>query len=276
MACRLELVRERIHVGLVENRCTHPYSQRISHKFGFHAVGFLPLKHRFKSRESVALFAQVFGPAVEMRKGHPAVVPEAHWLAESALDRCGLKPDCIVDDTSRSYGYAGDYRIRELAASEYASVLRIERGRVNRREVLGPMRLQTGFFRMAAARPSYLVASSRHGPQIAAAIGFTHDEVEQSVRITELIVSDERSIRHLLAEFLNDFCAERDVVYVEVDVNAHSTRMQRTFLEMGFLPCAYVPAMAFTDVERVDALKMARLATPIPRSDQGDRGPSRR
>ena len=64
---RLELVRERIHVGIVENRCTHPYSQRISHKFDFSPVGFLPQKHRFRSRESIALFARVFGPATEMR-----------------------------------------------------------------------------------------------------------------------------------------------------------------------------------------------------------------
>jgi hypothetical protein len=38
--------------------------------------------------------------------------------------------------------------------------------------------------------------------------------------------------------------------------------MQRTLLELGFLPVAYVPAMAFHDVERIDVVKMARLLVP--------------
>ncbi|MEZ4292486.1 MAG: cyclic nucleotide-binding domain-containing protein [Myxococcota bacterium] len=35
--------------------------------------------------------------------------------------------------------------------------------------------------------------------------------------------------------------------------------MQRTLLELGFLPVAYVPAMVFSDVERLDIVKMVRL-----------------
>jgi CRP/FNR family cyclic AMP-dependent transcriptional regulator len=46
---------------------------------------------------------------------------------------------------------------------------------------------------------------------------------------------------------------------VQVDVSAHAPRMQRTLLELDFLPCAYVPALAFDAVERVDVLKMYRL-----------------
>jgi hypothetical protein len=38
--------------------------------------------------------------------------------------------------------------------------------------------------------------------------------------------------------------------------------MQRTLLELGFLPVAYVPAMVFHEVERLDVVRMARLLTP--------------
>ena len=56
---------------------------------------------------------------------------------------------------------------------------------------------------------------------------------------------------------------EYEICYVEIDVNAHSPRMQRTLLEMGYVPAAYVPALAFHRVERLDVLKMARLLTPF-------------
>ena len=38
--------------------------------------------------------------------------------------------------------------------------------------------------------------------------------------------------------------------------------MQRTLLELGFLPTAYVPAMVFSEVERLDIVRMVRLFVP--------------
>ncbi|MBS0165058.1 MAG: cyclic nucleotide-binding domain-containing protein [Nitrospira sp.] len=47
--------------------------------------------------------------------------------------------------------------------------------------------------------------------------------------------------------------------YIEIDVSAYAPRMQRTLLELNFLPVAYVPAMVFYQVERLDIVKMVRL-----------------
>jgi hypothetical protein len=38
--------------------------------------------------------------------------------------------------------------------------------------------------------------------------------------------------------------------------------MQRTLIELGFLPVAYLPALVFHDVERLDVVKMVRLLNP--------------
>ncbi len=38
--------------------------------------------------------------------------------------------------------------------------------------------------------------------------------------------------------------------------------MQRTLLELGFVPVAYLPALVFHEVERLDVVKMARLLVP--------------
>lgn len=71
MVRRCELIENRLHVALVENRVVHPYSQQISHAHGFAAVGFLPMKHLFQRRESVALFCRHFGHALALRRNHP-------------------------------------------------------------------------------------------------------------------------------------------------------------------------------------------------------------
>src|ERR1019366_205239 len=49
---------------------------------------------------------------------------------------------------------------------------------------------------------------------------------------------------------------------IEVDVSAHAPRMQRTLLELGFLPVAYLPALVFHEVERLDVVKMVPLLNP--------------
>ncbi|MFV1958426.1 MAG: Crp/Fnr family transcriptional regulator, partial [Planctomycetota bacterium] len=46
------------------------------------------------------------------------------------------------------------------------------------------------------------------------------------------------------------------------DVSADAPRMQRTLLELHYVPAAYVPAMVFHDVERLDIMRMVRLLVP--------------
>jgi hypothetical protein len=39
--------------------------------------------------------------------------------------------------------------------------------------------------------------------------------------------------------------------------------MQRTLLELGFMPIAYFPSMVFFEVERLDIVRMARVLAPL-------------
>ena len=67
-------------------------------------MGFLPLKLRFGSRrESTALLVQYFGEALELRRNHPRIIPEAYQLAGVAMDQVGIKRDFIVDENAPSY-----------------------------------------------------------------------------------------------------------------------------------------------------------------------------
>ena len=263
MAHRIQVVRERLHLAIVECRTIHPYAQKISRRFGCAPVGFLPLKHRFRERESVAVFAQPFGPALELRRNHPRVVPMAAPLAHLALANLGTKPDVIADESAPPYPLDKDFELTELATERFPDLLRIERGRVRRREVFGPVQLHYGFFKLRARRANYLVARrpGRGDRAVAGGLGFVHDATERNIRIFELIAATDEAIVHLFQRLL-DQARALEVEYMEVDVNAHATRLQRTLLELGFLPAAYIPALAFHHVERLDSVKMVRLLIP--------------
>jgi GNAT superfamily N-acetyltransferase len=257
MAERLRRVQHRLQIGLAEARVAHPYSLRITEAHGFSAVGFLPLKWLLRQRESLALYVHYFGNALELRNNHPRVIPEVYPVAHLAMENCGLVPDLIVDEASHSYPPGDGFQVQDLTTEGYAGLLRIERGRVRQREIFGPLRLHYGFFKLQARRSRYLIA--REDERIAGAIGFTIDPVEKAVRIFELISLHDHVIRFLLGN-LERLCREEwGICYIEVDVSAYAPRMQRTLIELNFLPAAYVPALVFHEVERLDVVKMVRL-----------------
>lgn len=259
---RLERVRDRLHLGITEVRVVHPFTQRIALKQGFSLVGFLPLKWPLGGAlESQALLACYFGGALELRKNHPHVVPEIYGLAHLAMENLGLQPDVILDEASAPYPPGRSFEVQKLTTEGYSNLLRIERGRVRRREVFGPMRLHYGFFKLTKEHSNYLLA--REDGRIAGALGYTFEAFDQLVRVFELIPVEEGSIRFLFHE-LERRCRETgNVHYLEIDVRADAPRMQRTLLELGYLPVAYLPAMTFRRVERLDVVRMVRLLCPV-------------
>jgi CRP-like cAMP-binding protein len=178
-----------------------------------------------------------------------------------SLDCFDLPNDCIVDDSSEPFPHDSDYSTDDLTTAGYTSLLRIERGRVRNRDVFGPLRLHYGLFKLRARDSNYLLA--RRNGRVVGAIGFTVDKFEKAARVFELISSTDDVIRFLLLTLLKRSRYELNVEYIEVDVSANAPRLQRTLLELGFAPAAYVPAMVFNDIERVDAVRMVRLLVPF-------------
>ena len=259
---RLLSVKDRLHVGVIEARVTHPFTQAIALKQGFAAVGFLPLKYMFGAqRENMAFMMQLFGRGRELRRNNPRIVPEVYRLAATALEACRMPVDVIVDEDSAPYPYGHDFSISELTTEGYSRLMRIERGRVRKREVFGPMRLQYGYFKLISHHSKYLVA--REGGHIVGAVGFTLERLDRVVRVFELISLRDDVIRFLLDELEQRCRDEWDISYLELDVSAHAPRMQRTALQLGFVPVAYAPALAFMDVERLDLVKFAKLLIPL-------------
>ncbi len=259
---RLAAVRDRIQVGIIEARVMHPFTQAIAFKQGFAPVGFLPLKYRFGNhRENMGFLVQFFGRGLELRRNNPRVVPEVYQLAGTAMENCKLDVDVIVDEDSTPYPFGHGFTVSELTTEGYSRLMRIERGRVRKREIFGPLRLQYGYFKLMSHRSKYLVA--REAGHIVGAVGFTLERVDKVVRVFELITLRDDVVRFLLSELERRCREDWETAYVEIDVSGHAPRMQRTLLQLGFVPVAYVPALAFHQVERLDVVKMARLLIPL-------------
>lgn len=258
---RLNRIKERLEVGMMDARVVHPFTLKIAEKSGFHAVGFEPLKMLIKRRESIALLIRYFGQALSLRNNNPRVIPEVYPLACLALENCGIKNDVIVDEFSASYPVGSGYEVEELTSEGYSSLLRIQRGRVSSREVFGPLRLHYGVFKHKATQSKYLIA--KEDGRIVGAVGFTFDSIEKAARIFELISLHDDVIRYLLVRTEKLLREEMGAEFIEVDVSAYAPRIQRTFVELGFMPVAYMPAWVFHDVERLDAVRLARLTVPL-------------
>lgn len=266
MSERIKRVQGRLQVGLVEARVAHPYSVQIAEAHQFAVVGFLPQRWCLRERESLALLVRYFGNALELRNNHPRIIPEVYPLAQLALKHCSLTPDVIVEENALAYPPGGNFEVQELTTQGYAALLRIERGRVRNREIFGPVQLHYGIFKLHIRHSHYLIARE-HG-QIAGAVGFTIDPLDKALRIFELIALHDEVIRFLLSD-LERQCREKWNCLAEVDVSAYAPRMQRTLIELGFVPVAYVPALVFHEVERLDVVKMVRLLTMPEISTEG-------
>ncbi len=255
---RLARVSEHLHIGLADNRVAHPFSQMISLQYGFAPVGYLPIHNG----EPVALFARHFNDALALRRNHPHVASPIYWLASAAMQSVGLQCDAIADETAKAYPSYGDFELEEMSATGYASLLRFERGRLRNRDIFGPVKLHFGSRAHRRHNTSYLLAK-RDG-HIMGAIGYSLDtNIDNALRIFELIYLNEEPVRFLLHEVERRCRESWKVDYIETDVSADSPRMQKTLLELGFLPVAYVPSGVFHYVERLDTVRMARYYIPL-------------
>ncbi|MBL7076770.1 MAG: GNAT family N-acetyltransferase [Kiritimatiellae bacterium] len=267
----LDRVSDSVRFAFAEARTAHSGSQKILEASGFHAVGFEPLKYKLIERESVVLYATHPAGLEDLRRNNPRVIPEIAPLAMHVLEQVGITPDVIVSDadgypTPRPRGITNKrFLIEDLSERGWSPLLRIERGRVEGREVFGNLSLSHGFFKIRTQKTRYLVA--RDGAAILGGLGFSHDPIDQKVRIFELIGFDNAVKGALLDEVDRLAREELDAAYIEADVSAYAPELQRTLERLGFMATAYCPSMVFSEVERLDVVRMAKLSAPYFREE---------
>ena len=112
---------------------------------------------------------QLFRAARELRRNHPRIIPEVFPLAAKVLSNLGLPNDLLVIEDADSYPMHDEFQVEELAEPGLPYLLRIERGRLKRRQVFGNLMLSYGYFALQAREAQYLVA--KQGDTIVGAIG---------------------------------------------------------------------------------------------------------
>ena len=245
----------------MEVRVAHPYSLANGLEHGFAAVGFLPLKLLFGERREHgglpgALTSATRWSCVATIRASFRRPTRSRWRP------CGRSVSIRTRSSTRTRSpipVAGSTRFASSRSRGYSpSAAHRARGVSTTGRSSARCVSHYGFFRLRTEHSQYLLAY--RGEHLAAAVGYTHHALEQNVRVFELICMDDEATPCLLRE-LDRRCAEElDVATIEVDVSAHAPRMQRTLIEHGYLPTAYIPAFAFHEVERLDVVKMLASA----------------
>ena len=224
LQARIRQVEDRLHVGYMEARVALPFSVKNALTHGFLPVGFIPMKLRFGgAQESTALLVRYFQDALELRRNHPRIIPEAYALAGLAMENLGQPLDVIVSESGAPYPEGGSYEVTELKTDAYPALLRIARGRIRDREVFGPLRLHYGLFRLQATHATYLIARERG--RVVGGVGFILHQSAGIVRVFELIAIRDDVVRVLLSELVHRSKRYWDAAYVEIDVSANAVRM---------------------------------------------------
>jgi ribosomal protein S18 acetylase RimI-like enzyme len=262
----IDSVSNRIQFGFAECRTVHTGAQKILEKNGFFPTGFEPNKYQLAtSRESVVFVSKLFESALSLRRNNPRVIPTIYTMAAKSMQNLGLSVDLIVEDDVDGYPTEKSFDIGELKSSGVSPLLRIERGRIKNPEIFGNLSLSYGFFKIATDQAHYLVAKEKG--VILGAIGFTIDNIDKKVKVLELIEFDDEVKGFLLSILVKQAPQKYGAQYIEMDVSAYSTRIQKTLDGLGFVPVAYCPSMVFRGVERLDVIRMAKLNFPPDTKD---------
>jgi RimJ/RimL family protein N-acetyltransferase len=257
----MDSVSDMIQFGFAECRVVHPGAQKISESCGFSPTGFEPNKYRLAtSRESVVFVTKLFEPALSLRRNNPRVIANIYPMAAKSMQNLDLPVDMVVEDDVDGYPSEKSFEIKQLQSEGVSPLLRIERGRLKNPEVFGNLSLSYGFFKIATNQSTYLVA--RENGVTLGAIGFTIDNIDNKVKVLELIEFDDEVKGFLLESLVKIAPKKYGAQYIEIDVSAYAPRMQKTLDRLGFVPVAYCPSMVFRGVERLDVIRMAKLNFP--------------
>ena len=131
--------------------------------------------------------------ASDLRRNHPRLIPEVAPLAMNTLERMGFVQDVVISDDDVGYPIftgagrpsgRGFYR-KMAGAHSSASSEAASKGV----EVFGNLSLTHGLLKIKTK--STPVPNARQGGLVVGGLGFTHDPVDQKVRIFELIGIDD-------------------------------------------------------------------------------------
>jgi hypothetical protein len=252
----IESLKSNLQLCFAEIPATDIWAQAACEQAGFIPCGFLP--HKFPSgdtRWNTLVYIHLNEPARNARRPHPAIIAGAQDLAQEVLQAHGIISDIETRDDVVAYPTEASYIAAPIETEAVQTILQTQNPQQS--EIFPFLQTTQTALHVRSLPISYLAA--KDGDRVIGVLGYILDPIEKRVQIVEGITLDQEPEGFLIASLLEKLMEESSPEYWEVLVSAHSPRMQKTFDQLGFVPCAYLPCFAWEHGMRSDAIKMVKL-----------------
>jgi hypothetical protein len=259
-----ELVAEakkKVECVVSDARTERRTSQIMVEHEGLRAVGFLPGYKFFKRKpEDLIVYTDLYGEGRTLRSVKlPQVIPEVERLARHVLSAMNLPTAMGVVHDCPAYPSKAVCDFHEVDRVSLAQLRQLDRSRLSEPVVFANVSLDYGMAVLADKKVYHKMAVDDR--RVVGAFGYSFDEANRIFHVTELVFTRPEIIDNLCGEVVNT-AAAKEARIVEVDLSAYDARIQQTFLNYGFRPVAYIPAMVFHNTHRLDIVKMVKLGAP--------------
>jgi RimJ/RimL family protein N-acetyltransferase len=257
----VEASNNQVEFLFAEARTVHPKSQKINDQLGLVPLGFLPMSDKGQPRESGVFCGMLRENGRQLRQpGAARLIPVVAPLASLALSHMELDEPVKIVPNVRPYPLYERMEIKPLTSANLVRVVKVGQGQVLEPEVFSGLHLDQGMSKITARQAHYMVAGEEG--RTLGAVGYLFSESESSLRIVELIAQEDAVKGGLLRRVVELAEETHHAEVIHIDVSAAHPRMQRTLVELGFLPVAYVPGMVFHQNSRYDVVRMMKLNVP--------------
>jgi GNAT superfamily N-acetyltransferase len=258
-----EATDDTVEFAFGEARTVHPLSQALFEGSDYVACGFVPQAYTFgDKRESFVIYINLYGNARYLRRNTaPQVIPEIAPLARHVLRQMNLPDSLAVVEGADCYLDNQRYKVEPITRQSLARLVRVEHGRLVEPLLFGGLTLDQGLSHLRRRAAIYLMAMDDEQQPIGA-VGYQHDVASQLVKGIELVAENNDLRGQLVAALIAAAEQENAAQVIEVNISAYDPCLQQTFLDHGFKPVAYAPAMVFHGTERLDVVKMMKLNVP--------------
>jgi len=231
--------------------------QEAAEACGFRPVGWSPGTFLLHDRTSAVTYYWLHPQTASYRRPAPELIPGVEALARASLASFEIPFDASLREDALSYPSHPALGWEEL---DYVSVAKyLQTVPAVPPEVLTLLQDTVTPFKMHAERFRFFGA--RDGDEIVGIIGCTHDTQQQVVTLSHLYGSYPAAKGWLCRRMIEEI-SSWSAAAIQTTLSGFSSRIQKTFDDLGFVPAAYLPCFSTEGDHRLDAVKMIKLLTP--------------
>ena len=234
-----------------------PAWQEAAEACGFRPAGWCPGTFFLQDRASAVAYYWLHPQTAGYRRPAPELIPGIEPLARAVLSTFDIPFDASLREDALSYPSHPSLGWEEL---DYVSVAKyLQTVPAVPAEILMLLQDTVTPFKVHAERFRFFGARDAGG--IVGIIGCNHDTQQQTVTLTHLYGSFPAAKGWLCRKLIEEI-SNWSAAAIQATLSGFSSRIQKTFDDLGFIPAVYLPAFSTEGDHRLDAIKMIKLLTP--------------